>query len=258
MTRPGSCSRVITLPSFAFRINKLRSDVSTINIAVEAWSFTTAASDATAGSVARHNSRPVAPSKRRTVEPVRTTTPSDPSGDWTNKGAILGTVPRAAFCGAGANQRATPVIASSAYAVPDEFVPTISKLERERRCASTGYLTSPIAARQLFPATIESTRGFSIGSIAFVLVFGSLTSTVPADENSPSFVVSAAIRQKYLPDGKSVSSYVVPLTTRSNTMSVKPLSRANCKRYRVTPGRGPQCKLTSCVCAFAESCLDKG
>src|SRR5207249_4416072 len=144
------------------------------------------------------------------------------------------------------------------YAVPDEFVPTISKLERERRCASTGYLTSPIAARQLFPATIESARGFSIGSIAFVLVFGSLTSTVPADENSPSFVVSAAIRQKYLPDGKSVSSYVVPLTTRSNTMSAKALSRANCKRYRVTPGRGPQCKLTSCVCAFAESCLDKG
>src|SRR6476661_6800772 len=87
---------------------------------------------------------------------------------------------------------ATPLAESSANVTPSVFVPTTSRLSRERRCATDGRAISPTAARHPPVVIIELagkvcglTVGVGLGTIGSRGTDGAVTSMVPADENSP-------------------------------------------------------------------------
>src|SRR5437870_1982004 len=114
-----------------------------------------------AGKVARHNSRPVEPSTLTSVELLITTT----SSSRDDAGTIIGgpgteDVALPVCRALRTDQSVTPFCASSAYVTPSLLVVITYQRSGERRCARTGKLASPIAARQPPLATIEFAGGF--------------------------------------------------------------------------------------------------
>src|SRR5947207_13525323 len=121
---------------------------------------TTVAEDMNAGKVVRHNSRPVEPSTLASDELLITTTSSsrDDAGTIIGGPGTEGVAPLV-WRALRTDQSATPFSASSAYVAPSLLVVTTYQRSGERRCAKTGELASPIAARQPPLAAIEFAGG---------------------------------------------------------------------------------------------------
>src|SRR5215470_14762881 len=99
------------------------------NMTALSASVNTTASETDTGIVVRHNSRPLAPAKRRALELTKTITSSKPVLDFINNGSAGGTEVACWALRGGATHNATPLAASSAYVTPEALTATISDCE---------------------------------------------------------------------------------------------------------------------------------